>query len=261
MNAHPIEDGFISTEVGRIHYLHAGTGRALVLLHSNGGSAYEFGHVISALAQNFHVFAWDMPGHGDSDPLTHHGSVEFYANSLISFLDALGLDKAVCLGSSIGGAIVAETTARYESRIERAVIVETLIRSAVDWRKGWNRIEGMFAVTVQSFDEVAPRFRALTPDTLARWNIDRSKAGSKTMIDVMWALRDHDIEKPLSRISVPTQIIFGDKGPAHAYRDVYSLVIPSARQVILKDCGHFPMVDNPQAFVEAVFDFCGYQSA
>lgn len=258
MSAVTIKDGFVNTAVGRLHYQHAGSGRAMVLLHSNGSSAYEYEAVLADLGRHFHVYAWDMPGHGDSDPLTKHGNIEFYSDALLSFMDALMIEKATILGSSVGGVIGTDSALRYADRIERLVIVETLLRSEPDWAKGWNRIEQLFAIPYQDFDAVAPRLRNLTPEMLVRWNIDRSKAGGKTMTDVMWAIRQYDMERELPGLTVPTMIMFGDKGPAMEFRNAFSRAMPDAEQVVIDDSGHFPMVDDPDGFVTAVLEFAGY---
>ena len=60
-------DRFAETRMGRIHYLEAGEGPVLMLMHSNGASAYEYEFVIDELAKRYRVIAWDMPGQGDSD--------------------------------------------------------------------------------------------------------------------------------------------------------------------------------------------------
>ena len=61
------KDIFVETRMGRIHCLEAGSGPALILMHSNGASAYEYEFVIDDLAKKYRVVAWDMPGQGDSD--------------------------------------------------------------------------------------------------------------------------------------------------------------------------------------------------
>ena len=72
-------EGFVQTNGhGRMHYLEAGSGTPLVLIHTNGGSAHQYAGVMPALARQFRVIAWDMPGHGDSDPVTRHYSIADY---------------------------------------------------------------------------------------------------------------------------------------------------------------------------------------
>jgi pimeloyl-ACP methyl ester carboxylesterase len=74
-----MKHGFVQTKHGRLHYLEAGKGPTLVLLHSNGASAFQYEQVLPGFAERSRVLALDMPGHGDSDPITRHYSIEAYA--------------------------------------------------------------------------------------------------------------------------------------------------------------------------------------
>ena len=240
------KDGFVATSHGRIHYLEAGSGRhTLILLHSNGGSAYEFEDMIDDMGASWHVLAWDMPGHGDSEPITKHYSVEAYADAVVAFMDALGVQTASVLGSSIGGAICVALGARHADRIDILFPTETPTRSNDVWTNSWPTIEKNYCNPVQTFDQVAPRFRHVTPHHMDRWNVDRQKAGAWTMLDVMWALREYDVFADIPRITTQTCVIFGDKGPTIAGVDNFRTGLPAAPVVIMKDCGHFPMNDDP----------------
>ena len=97
-------DGFVKTKShGRIHYREAGKGPALMLMHTNGASAHQFEAVAPLLAKHFRVISWDMPGHGDSDPLSRHYSVEDQAKALAALMTALKVKAAHISGASVGG--------------------------------------------------------------------------------------------------------------------------------------------------------------
>jgi len=247
-----MQDIFAPTSFGRIHALAAGEGPTLILLHSNGGSAYEFEHVIEPLAERFRVFAWDMPGQGDSDPLPRHISVDDYADAVVEFMDALGIGEASILGASIGGAICVSLGARHAGRVQRLFIVECPFRSPEEWQQIWPRTEAGYAPITQSEERVRPRLRALTPELLTRWNIDRSKAGTKTCLSVMWALRDYDIAANLPRLPPEPVLIFGDRSPTVGKLDRFRDVLTTASTHVISDCGHFPMIDDPDAFTAIV---------
>jgi pimeloyl-ACP methyl ester carboxylesterase len=91
-----------------------------------------------------------------------------------------------------------------------------------------------------------------------RWNIDRQKAGAWTMLDVMWALREYDVFADIPNIAARTCVIFGDKGPTIAGIDNFRSGLPDAAIVVMEDCGHFPMNDDPDALVRIVN---GYKTA
>ena len=251
MNA-SAKDGFAHTSLGRLHYLEAGSGRPLLLLHSNGASAYEFGHVIDALAEKHRVLAWDMPGHGDSAPLAGHLSVPDYAAQVTKFMDALGIRQANVAGASIGGAICIALAARHASRFKTIVAVEAPCRPAEDWISQWHVTERMFGIASQSLEQIKPRLRHVDDALLERWNIDRNKAGSKTMMSVMWALRDYDIVADMEKVAARTVAVFGSKSALRGKATLFAEKIAGCELLTIDDAGHFPMIDNPDAFVAAL---------
>lgn len=249
MSMHGVEDGFVRSRFGRLHYLAAGEGPPLVLLHSNGGSAYEYEFVLEDLAKRFRVIAWDMPGQGDSDPITGHLRVEDYADAVIDFLDGLGIAKAHVGGSSIGGAICVALGARYAGRLDGLSIIECPFRTPQEWKSNWANTEANYAPITQTAEKVGPRLRALTPEILTRWNIDRNKAGTKTALSVMWALRDYDMARDLPLVPPGQQVIYGAKGPTIAKMDAMRKALRDPAIAVMPDCGHFPMIDAPAEFV------------
>jgi 3-oxoadipate enol-lactonase len=186
-----VRDGFADTSFGRIHYLEKGCGSPLLLLHSNGCSAQEYRPAMEQLSERFRTIAWDMPGQGDSDPITRHLSIADYATAAIALLDSLNIGSVTVLGSSVGAAVAAELAASYPNRIHATVIVEIpLGRDRAWWETNWTVVERMFSVPEDTFDGMAKRYRVMTQELYGRLLVDRYKAGSKAMMSVMWAGRD-----------------------------------------------------------------------
>jgi pimeloyl-ACP methyl ester carboxylesterase len=256
MPAEQARHRFVQTPHGRIHYLDTGTtGTPLILLHSNGMSAYEYQDVIAPLAKRHRVLAWDMPGHGDSEPIARHYTIGDYADAVIGFMDALEIKQAHVLGSSVGGSICIDLGSRYGKRIASLLIVETPTRTFDEWGDHWWTVEQVFGLQPQSFEQVAPRLWRLTPPLLLRWNIDRNKAGVRTMIDVMWAIREFDLTKALPKVKSKSIVVYGENGPVLDGRKVFEKYLSKAPQVVMPKCGHFPMFDDPGAFVDVVLGF------
>jgi 3-oxoadipate enol-lactonase len=244
--------GFASTRFGRVHYLEAGAGTPVVLLHSVGSSAYEFEHVIGRLAERFRVVAWDMPGHGDSGPLQDHLSIADYCDALLALTRHIGLTRPHLVGTSIGARIAAHA-ARQPAEVASVSLVELPLRSPREWGGIWPKVETMFCYATQSLDQVAPRFRNLTQAEFERWNIDRNKAGAKAMMSAMWALRDdcHDLQA----IAVPSLLVYGEVGAVADGIPVATAALPAASIVSMPGCGHFPMIDDPMAFGDIIRSF------
>lgn len=247
-----MKHGFAQTSHGRIHYLEEGNRQPLILLHSNGASAFQYEEVIGSFAQRWRVVAIDMPGHGDSDRITAHTTIEKYAQAVVAFMDALKIEKAAVAGDSVGGSICLALARHYGSRMHGVVVSETPLRTPDDWEKTWPRIEATYTQPTQDFDELVPRFRHATPELLKRWNTDRNKAGAWTMVDVMWAMREFDHFGALKSLKCPTAVMMGAKGNVVANRGPYDGAVGAANVAVLPECGHFPMIDDPPLFVKEV---------
>lgn len=240
---------------GRAHYLQAGQGAPVILMHSNGNSAYEYEDMIPLLAAGHNVIAVDYPGHGDSEPIRKHYSVEAYADFIVGFMDALKLKSASVLGSSIGGAVAIDLGVRYAANIDKLFVVESPVRTPEQWKERWYTTELGYGIVLQTEAQLKPRLRNLTPQLLERWNIDRSKAGTWAMMDVMWALRQYDVLAAIPRINAKTLAIYGEKSPHPQALDIFAKLLPSAGRVKMADCGHFPMLDDPRELARVVADF------
>ena len=253
-----MKDGFVVTKShGRIHYLEEGSGKAVILLQSNGNSAHEYAEMFPILGKTRRVIAWDQPGQGDSDRITRHYTIQDYSDAVVEFMDALGLKTASVLGSSIGGTITIDLGVRHGHRIESLFICEAPIRTDEEWATEWPRTEKNWSHPVQTREEVAPRLRKLTDEVFWRWNVDRQKAGPWTMVDTMWAIREFNARAVLKSITPKTMVIFGLNNRLHGASPLYESALPQARIVKMKDCGHFPMIDDPAELSALVDKFIG----
>ena len=251
------DDLFVSTSAGAVHVRRAGHGPPVVLLHSNGHSWHEFADAISPLAERFSVYAWDMPGQGDSDPVHPRTSIQGYADVLTEVLDELGLEQAAVVGCSVGAFIGAELATRRSRRVSAVALVEFAYRDPEWWSASWTGVCALFSVAVQSRSEVAARLeRDVDDELVARWNRDRSFAGVRHMVGVMWAIRSFDMTSALGCLQVPALVVFGGSGPTLECRPAVEAVLPQgARVEVLEGAGHFVTIDQPAAFAASVGEF------
>ena len=252
-----IKDGFVKTRNhGRIHYRELGNGEPLILLHTNGGSAYQHDVVAPLLAERFRLVSWTMPGHGDSDPLHRHYSIEAYADALAEFMDALEIRRAHVGGSSVGGSITAAFASQYGDRTTSALLIETPCRTPEEWGARWGHTEGNFGLPTQNEAQVQERVADVDAALLQRWNIDRNKAGAKTMVGVMWAIREFDVKGAAAKITRPAVILYGRRGPTIVDEERLRAVAPKLPIRYFESSGHFPMYDEPAVFSQVVSEVC-----
>ena len=112
------------SEVARIHYLEAGVGEPLLLIHSLGQSLYTWRNVFAELSDNYRVIAIDLPGHGySSRPDTFQYTADDFAFIFNGFLDALNIKSAHMVGFSIGAMYMMRFLSLYPKRVANCVAI------------------------------------------------------------------------------------------------------------------------------------------
>ena len=101
----------------QVHYRRCGDGPAMLLLHQSPRSSAEFIELIERWGESFTVVAPDHPGYGVSDPLGDPAAnMEAFAEALVEFLDAIGLESAAVYGMHTGAGMAVALAARGAAR-------------------------------------------------------------------------------------------------------------------------------------------------
>jgi pimeloyl-ACP methyl ester carboxylesterase len=115
----------------RLAVMRRGSGIPVVCLHAIGHGARDFEDFASRVGKDYEIIAIDWPGQGRSPPMTDPPSAKRYADIALAAMDALGLDKIVLLGNSIGGAAALQMAARAPERVRTLVLCNTGGLSAI----------------------------------------------------------------------------------------------------------------------------------
>jgi pimeloyl-ACP methyl ester carboxylesterase len=115
---------FVHVEGRGVHYLRAGAGPPVVLLHAGMGSADQMSTLLRRLMAEHTVFAFDHPGYGDSDALPETDDVEVddVADALNATLERLAMPRCPVYGSHTGGAVALELARRHPERVSAVVV-------------------------------------------------------------------------------------------------------------------------------------------
>jgi pimeloyl-ACP methyl ester carboxylesterase len=109
------------------NYLEAGSGPPLVFVHGSGPGVTAYANwrlVLPELGKHFGCYAPDMVGFGFTErPEGVRYDVQTWADQVLGFLDALGLERAGLVGNSFGGAIALRLAARHPERVDRLVLM------------------------------------------------------------------------------------------------------------------------------------------
>jgi pimeloyl-ACP methyl ester carboxylesterase len=113
---------YIGTRNGQVHYVIAGEGEPLLLMHETPRSWRSYAQIIPYLSASFRVIAMDTLGFGNSDKAPDEYGIEGYAESTLSFLDALGIARTHVVGEKTGAAIAVELAIKAPDRVNRMVL-------------------------------------------------------------------------------------------------------------------------------------------
>src|SRR5205085_7444234 len=116
---------FVSVDGLNLHYVSAGSGRPVVLIHGNPGSHQDYMlGMFDKLSRSFHVVAFDRPGHGYSE---RHDSVtttvEVQAQLIRDALRKLSIEKPVIVGHSWGGSLALAAAVAYQKELSGIVLL------------------------------------------------------------------------------------------------------------------------------------------
>lgn len=216
----------------------------LVLVHGLGMSSQSFLPVLPYLARDFHVFAPDLPGCGDSDKPAEVFGVPQLVDSLVLWLDAVGLEQAIFVGHSLGGQLVCQLAGTYPERVGRAVLVAPTPdpSSPTAWQKA-------LRLAVDGLYEPTSLIVSATRDYL--------KANPSRMWRTLkYALRS-DVERRAATVQAPTLVIRGERDPVVTGPWVRRLasIIPNASVHEIPDGTHGLPAQSPEPLADLILEF------
>jgi pimeloyl-ACP methyl ester carboxylesterase len=247
----------------------AGSGTPVLYVHGHLASSATWAAVLGPASAGHPAIAVDVPGFGASDrPWPYDYSVAGEARGLVAFLDARGIERAIVVGNSLGGAAALLLAAGHPERVAALVLVAPATpEGPIVWPVRVLRIPGLGELSL------AFSSRALAARGLRRWQYARAERVTEQAIDDAWrplgipgtrraalaAIRSDPrphvgVE---SRIRVPTLIVWGSRDrlvPTSDAERVHSR-ISGSQLVILPDAGHLPQREQPEAFAKAVAGF------
>jgi pimeloyl-ACP methyl ester carboxylesterase len=235
-------------------FLDAGRGRPLVLVHGAGGRAEVWSPQLAGLADVARVLAVDLPGHGGTGGRGYR-DVEEYAAWLLGFLDAVGLERVVLGGHSMGGAIAQTIALAHPDRLVGLVLVGTGARLRV-----LPRIMELFRDDPPSATHLVASL-AYSPATApgAVTEAERALCETPPLVTLgdFLACDRFDVMAKLAAMRLPTLVIGGrdDRLTPPKYAAFLAATIAGARLVEVEAAGHFPQLEQPPAVNAALRAF------
>jgi pimeloyl-ACP methyl ester carboxylesterase len=254
----------------------SGDGDPVVLVHGLGGQWQNWLENIPRLAQSRRVVAMDLPGFGctpepeDDEEIT----ITRYGRWVNEVADRLELGTVDLVGNSMGGYIAAEVAIQFPERVSQLVLVSAAGISSAEVLQMPILTIGRVAAALASNSVTRYRRLAARPITrhaslalvarhprLLKADLAYEgffKGGGKPGFDdALRASLNYDFRDRLPEVKVPTLIVWGEKDSIIPTRDAdeFERLIEDSRKVVMKDTGHIPMAERPDAFNEVLTEF------
>jgi pimeloyl-ACP methyl ester carboxylesterase len=261
----------------KLHYLTAGHGPALVLLHGYTQTSRMWRPIIPRLAEKFTVFAPDLPGIGDSDIPANGLDMKSAAATIHSLVKSLGVTKACVVGHDIGLMVAYAYAAQFPTETEKLVEMDAFLPGVPGWEDVYNN------PAIWHF-----RFNGETPELLVRgrertyfehfWNNfaadkthsipeadrvaytaayarpGRMRAGWQYFVSFQQAAKDF-AQLSQTKLTMPVLVIGGEKANGDVLAKQLNLVATNVTVVILKNTGRWVLEERPKETFDVLFNF------
>ncbi len=261
---------FLKTRNFLFHYLHAGSGKPIILIHGGGMWLYSFRHNLVPLSKISSVHALDMPGYGYTsitDPSLGMGT-DTMPLALKEFMDALHMDKATLVGHSWGGGWALAYALAYPERVDQIVLINSSgldVPDVFEWEILKMPIVGNLLLRFLTLDLIKTRLelsffkKGIVDDAMALevhlpLKIPANRHAQALLArNLSWA----EVDRHLGELGNQALLIWGeqdrylDVGLVNRFREK----LKNLKVEIIRDCGHSAHEECPEAVNRLIVEF------
>jgi len=276
---YPVKKAVLSDDI-TLAYVDEGAGdQTIIFVHGLGSYLPAWEKNIDGLKQNYRCIAIDLPGYGKSSKAIHSGTMEFYADVIKSFMEKLGLQKAVIAGHSMGGQIAMVMALKYPDYVDKLVLVspagiETFTEGQKEWFRNVMTVAGVKNTSSQqiranltaNFYNLPDDAEFMITDRIAMRDAENFDNYCYTVVQSVKGMVDQPVYDFLPEIKQKTLILFGENdnlipnpylNPGFTADIGKSATdrIPDSKLIVVPSCGHFVQFEKSDVFNNAVKDF------
>lgn len=279
--AQPTDKTIVSrtTEINgvKLHYMTAGHGTPLILLHGYAETSLMWRPIIPSLAERFTVIAPDLPGIGDSDIPSEGLDMKSAAVRIHDLAKSLGVEKAEVVGHDIGLMVAYAYAAQFPMEVTKLVLMDAFLPGVDGWEAVYNNphiwhfrfngptpevlVQGRERIYFDYFwnDFAADKTHSIPEEarkayTAAYARPGRMHAGWAYFVSFQQAAKDF-AQLSQTKLTMPLLTIGGDKSLGTALGQQAKLVATDVTVVVLKDTGHWVLEERPEETTAALQKF------
>lgn len=262
-------------ETAKVHYIQAGKGEDILLIHTVGQSLYTFRDLITKLSSNFRVTALDLVGFGYSDkPYVFGYTMEEYADFIARFMDALGIDCAHIYAFSMGAGYALFFARKYPERINRLVLMSPggiTPDMPMSVRMIESGLFGGLACRLYNYKTVEKMLTGcffdltnITDALLTEYYRPASEPDTRGIIRTcLYNFDDDAVIHTLRDVKCETLLLWGNEDKWHPTEmsDIFRAALPSCKYFEVRNAGHLAHEEKPERVAILIKQFipCGYE--
>jgi pimeloyl-ACP methyl ester carboxylesterase len=260
-----------------LHYLAAGHGATVILLHGYAETSLMWKPIMPVLAERFTVIAPDLPGIGDSAIPANGLDMKTAAIRIHALARSLGVQKAEVVGHDIGLMVAYAYAAQFPAEVEKLVVMDAFLPGVEGWEAVYNNpgiwhfrfngptpeklVQGRERTYFDYFwnDFAADKMRSI-PEAdrrayaAAYARPGRMRAGWAYFVSFQQAAKDF-AELSRTKVTMPVLVIGGEKSLGEVLGQQMKLVATDVTVVVLKDAGHWVLEERPKETTDALVKF------
>jgi pimeloyl-ACP methyl ester carboxylesterase len=261
----------------KIHYLKAGHGPAVLLLHGYTQTSRMWRPLIPKLADRFTVIAPDLPGIGDSEIPSGGSDMKTAAIRIHGLMKSLGIEKSRVVGHDIGLMVAYAYAAQFPSETEKLIVMDAFLPGVQGWELAFNDphmwhfrfngpmpealVKGRESIYFAYFwnDLAADKDHSLPAADRSAYVAAYSAPGR---MRAGWSYfaswpdtAQQFAEMAKTKLTIPVLSIAGEKASAAILGPQMNLVATNVQIIVLKGSGHWLMEERPEETMDALVKF------
>ncbi len=239
------QSGYAPVNGIKMYYAVYGKGDPILFIHGGLANSDYWANEVIALSKTHAVIVADSRGHGRSTRTAEPMGYDLMASDYLALLYYLKIPKAAIVGWSDGAIIGLDIAMKHPERVTK--LFANAANVTTDGVKPGMAQSPAFSAFIK---RSAAEHQRLAPSP-------REIRAFLSSIRRMWATQPNWTKAQLSGIHVPVAIVVGDHDEAikRDHTEYMARVIPGAKLIILKDVGHFALLQDPEAYTKAILDF------
>ena len=261
----------------QLHYLTAGHGPGVLLLHGYAETSRMWRPIIPLLAEKFTVIAPDLPGIGDSSIPTDKIDMISAAERIHTLVRSLGVEKARVVGHDIGLMVAYAYAAKFPAEVEKLALMDAFLPGVPGWEPIYNSpnvwhfrfngeypeklVQGRERIYFEYFWNVfaADKNRSLAEADRKAYAEAYSKPGRMRAAWAYFAswpqLAKDFAQLSQTKLTMPVLSIGGEKSLGKELGEQAKLITDNATVIVLPNTGHWILEERPKETTDALVKF------